>query len=282
MTDSTISTITTSPPRNEIGFPAVGFSAQGFPGLEFPPMGFPANGSLLPNVKTPTTAFHGLAAGLMNFRPSPLALPQSSTLTDSVALALMQQFSTMQQQLFDHTQQLLTVMAQTFSNAHNRQLDLIRDELYRVHEVNRELQELNLKLTLSEQDQKPAAASPVAAPAFADPPVAADAGAAGLAGPASLEAIGTIPAAPAPSSDAAPPAEPVQPAGVVRAQGRKFAKKNRNSGPSASPVQPEAAAGQPGPDMHAWLSGRINELEVERTTRWQKIMQILTPNSGPN
>jgi hypothetical protein len=32
--------------------------------------------------------------------------------------------------------------------------------------------------------------------------------------------------------------------------------------------------------MHAWLCGRINDLEHERTTRWQKILNILSPAGG--
>jgi len=32
--------------------------------------------------------------------------------------------------------------------------------------------------------------------------------------------------------------------------------------------------------MHAWLCGRISDLEHERTTRWQKILNILSPAGG--
>lgn len=261
--DSMISAIKTSPPRTEIGFPA--------------------HGSLLPNVKTPPSPFPGAMANLMEFRPAPLELPQANALTESVALALMQQFSSMQQQLFDHTQQLLSVMAQTFSSAHNRQLDLIRDELFRVHEVNRELQELNLKMTFSEQDPGSAAAPPAIEQAVAPPSAAAPAASVAALSPEAAGPVSAQPmAAPMPSSEEAPAAEPALPAGVTRARGRKFAKKDRAGSDSASPVAPAANAGKPGPDMHAWLSGRINELEEERTSRWQKIMQILAPTSGPN
>ena len=33
-------------------------------------------------------------------------------------------------------------------------------------------------------------------------------------------------------------------------------------------------------DMRAWLTNRINELEQERTSRWQKILQMLTQGRG--
>jgi hypothetical protein len=32
--------------------------------------------------------------------------------------------------------------------------------------------------------------------------------------------------------------------------------------------------------MHAWLSTRINELTTERSSRWQKILQLLTSGKG--
>jgi pSer/pThr/pTyr-binding forkhead associated (FHA) protein len=192
-------------------------------------------------------------------RASGLPLPQISGLNDSVALALMQQFSTMQQQLFDHTQQLLAVMAQTFSAAHTRQLDLIRSELMRVHDVNRELQELNLELTLARQAQPNGAG---AAPSNSAP--------ANLDGAATKETIPEQPifeVAPDAASAAAPQRKPRR---------AKPGRPPRESGPVAE------GGDKAGADMHGWLSGRINELEQERTTRWQKILQLLAPSAGPS
>ncbi|HTI50484.1 MAG TPA: hypothetical protein VL475_06015, partial [Planctomycetaceae bacterium] len=48
---------------------------------------------------------------------------------------------------------------------------------------------------------------------------------------------------------------------------------NRPADPSTS------ASGPPHQDVHAWLSGRISELTQERTSRWQRILQLLT-NGG--
>jgi hypothetical protein len=65
----------------------------------------------------------------------------------------------MQQQMFDHMQQTLAAMAQTMSAAHARKLDLIRDELIRMQEVN------------GESENSLTAAQPVAA--LDSPPLAA-------------------------------------------------------------------------------------------------------------
>jgi hypothetical protein len=44
---------------------------------------------------------------------------------------------------------------------------------------------------------------------------------------------------------------------------------------------PVSSSDTPAPeqDVHAWLSGRINELTQERSSRWQRILQLLT-NGG--
>jgi pSer/pThr/pTyr-binding forkhead associated (FHA) protein len=69
------------------------------------------------------------------FRPATLALPPNHSLPDAVAQSLIQQFSTMQQQMFDHMQQALATMAQTLNAAQARQLESIRDELIRMQPV---------------------------------------------------------------------------------------------------------------------------------------------------
>ncbi|HTI51274.1 MAG TPA: FHA domain-containing protein, partial [Planctomycetaceae bacterium] len=78
--------------------------------------------------------------------PLPAPAPpdvSSIAVNDPTAVTLMQQFAVMQQQMFDHTYQLLAVVTEAFQTAHNRQLQLIREELMRVHELNRELYDLN-------------------------------------------------------------------------------------------------------------------------------------------
>jgi pSer/pThr/pTyr-binding forkhead associated (FHA) protein len=244
-------------------------------------------------------------AELMNFEPKPLALPQGHSLSDSVALAMMQQFSVMQQQLFAHTQQLLQVMAQSFSAAHAQQLALIREELFRVHDVNRELQELNLKLANPPEPQR--AAEGRAAP------------------PRAIEARQTIePAQGVEPSPVLEPPEPFEPPMLTSKPDASDVPGASNTGPNPDSLEgpheaiPFGAAREPAPqpplqgppadhpgpsgsngapqgsegsrhgsdgemsasERHARLCARINALEHERTTRWQKILRILTLGAG--
>src|SRR5262249_43516903 len=68
------------------------------------------------------------ARGLV-FRPAALALPPNHSLPDAVAQSLIEQFSAMQRQMFEHMQQALAAMAQTLTATQARQLESIRDEL---------------------------------------------------------------------------------------------------------------------------------------------------------
>src|SRR5262249_25520450 len=83
------------------------------------------------------------ATSLTGFRPAALVLPRDHALPDAVAQSLIQQFSTMQQQMFHHMQQTLAAMTHTLNAAHARQLDFIRDELIRMQEVSGDLQDLH-------------------------------------------------------------------------------------------------------------------------------------------
>jgi pSer/pThr/pTyr-binding forkhead associated (FHA) protein len=199
--------------------------------------------------------------GLTGFRPTPLALPADHSLSDHVAQSLMQQFSAIQQQLFDHTQQLLAAMAQTFNAAHTRQLDLIRDELFRVHEVNRELQELNDELTERRREQPDADDRPQARPGSRLSPAAAT--------------TDTDPEQPVPSRDRRPLAIPRSGAGRLTAGQPKPPISGPGRGKLRSAVPPAAVADEI--PVEALLSERIGDLEQERSTRWEKILQILNP-----
>jgi pSer/pThr/pTyr-binding forkhead associated (FHA) protein len=203
-------------------------------------------------------------------------------LNEAMAVSLMQQFATMQQQLFDHTHQLMAVMAETFQSAHSRQLQLIRDELMRVHELNRELQDLNRNRVDPE----------VAGPTMATPPMGAKRlshteGKAGRAArpqpaaPTSREPheSNSADSASPPPDDASTPAAAPRPAADRRpaAPAAKTRNAQREEERPAARTSENAAGGQ---EVHAWLSSRITELERERTSRWQRILQLLTQTGG--
>ncbi|HTU93217.1 MAG TPA: hypothetical protein VMF69_24265 [Gemmataceae bacterium] len=54
-------------------------------------------------------------------------------------MPLVSQFSQMQQQMFDHFQQTLLMMAQMFGNLQREQMTLIRQELEQIQELTRQL-----------------------------------------------------------------------------------------------------------------------------------------------
>src|SRR5262245_13595716 len=81
-------------------------------------------------------ALPGDQAGGLIFRPAVLALPPNHSLPDAVAQSLIQQFSTMQRQMFEHMQQALATMAQSLNAAQARQLESIREELIRMQAID--------------------------------------------------------------------------------------------------------------------------------------------------
>lgn len=78
------------------------------------------------------------------------APPPSPEGSEINSAALMSHFQTMQAQMLEHQQQMMAMVVQAFSSAHSRQLDVIREELQRVHDLNRELQELQARREGSE------------------------------------------------------------------------------------------------------------------------------------
>ena len=74
---------------------------------------------------------------------TPVSRPAEGSEVNSAAL--MSHFQTMQAQMLEHQQQMMAMVVQAFSSAHTRQLDVIREELQRVHDLNRELQELQAR-----------------------------------------------------------------------------------------------------------------------------------------
>ncbi|MSR60146.1 MAG: FHA domain-containing protein [Planctomycetaceae bacterium] len=225
-------------------------------------------------------------------------------LSETTAVSLMQQFAVMQQQMFDHTYQVLAVVTEAFQTAHNQQLQLIREELMRVHDLNRELSDLNRRQAAAGGASPTTAGSPEnrSAPPTASEelrrltfpeallpelPISETAQASVLAGSAlrAADATHIAKASIAKGSPVGDLAEgdptPVEPSTSKPRKKQNPDQRAASAKPAASPVPSapaiEATAGQ---DVHAWLSGRISELTEERTTRWQKILQLLT-QGGP-
>jgi hypothetical protein len=162
---------------------------------------------------------------------------------DALLLPLVEQFQSMQQQMFDQFHQTMLMMVQMFCTMHREQMSCIRDELDHVQCLTRELQELQAELR-----QVTATGEPAPRPQSAPPT------------PARLDQRTP---APKPAKPAKTPAtdKPLSPAAT---------------GPAPAEKTPQASGDSPrDANVHAWLRERIAALHAERQGRWQKIMKFV-------
>jgi hypothetical protein len=223
-------------------------------------------GSMMP-MPPPPIPVVASAAGVelvtADVSPSPRLHPE---LADSVLVPLVNQFGMMQQQMFDQFQQAMGMLVQMFTSMHRDQMDVIREELDRLHVLSRELQELKEELARSHGpaggSAAPAPAAPSRPAAVVDPeppPSAAPA----AEGPMPSASAG--PQRPSPPF-VVPPPRPTAPPPPPPAGPR----------PDQRPPDVDATGAVAAPqDAVAWIHRRIAAIQAERETRWQKILKIL-------
>ena len=88
--------------------------------------------------------------------PSDATLPVNlaqSELTESMLVPLVNQFGLMQQQMFDQFQQAMAMMVQMFGTMHRDQMEVIRAELDRLHELTEEFHSLKNELANRTQER---------------------------------------------------------------------------------------------------------------------------------
>jgi pSer/pThr/pTyr-binding forkhead associated (FHA) protein len=224
----------------------------------------------------------------------PVKLEQPE-LTESVLVPLVNQFSLMQQQMFDQFQQAMGMLVEMFSTMHREQMEVIREELDRLHQLSDELQSLKDELANRSHQGASLEAVPEQRPSAAASLDAVTAGAATGTAAAGLVAAPAPAARPAtmavevPSATGSPQSaaahvlshRPLRKAGASPALAE--------SGGLATPVPQQS---QPGRDAQAkaasttgladsdrnavvWLHQRIMTLQKERESRWQKILKLL-------
>jgi pSer/pThr/pTyr-binding forkhead associated (FHA) protein len=76
-----------------------------------------------------------------------------SNITETVLVPLVNQFSLMQQQMFDQFQQAMAMMIQMFGTMHRDQMEVIRAELNRLHELTDEFHALKEELATRTREQ---------------------------------------------------------------------------------------------------------------------------------
>jgi pSer/pThr/pTyr-binding forkhead associated (FHA) protein len=184
----------------------------------------------------------------------PLSLPAglaelegslSGSAGSSLLLAVLHNMQSMQQQMFDHYQQSLIALAEVFARFHGDQMESVRREVEQLRSLTEELHQLQARLAQTGPGRGPAVAGPVSAASPATRPVQP-----ALAGPAG------IPAARVSNGSGSP-------AGVEAG----------DAGKSAAPP-PVDIPGE-GPQLHAWLTRRIDELQQERQSRWSRMVSFV-------
>jgi pSer/pThr/pTyr-binding forkhead associated (FHA) protein len=200
-----------------------------------------------------TPAFGGYLAAPTAWQPSlpqpPALLPLppltglveregnlSETAGSSLILAILANMQNMQQQMFDHYQQSLIAFAEVFARLHGDQMETVRREVEQLRGLTDELHQVRAQLAAVGQGGS--AGSKV----MPVPPL--------LTGPNGIPADNQTGRAEAPRT-----AE---------------AGSRANAAPTPSP---EKLAD--GPQLHAWLNQRIDELQRERQGRWSKILSFV-------
>jgi pSer/pThr/pTyr-binding forkhead associated (FHA) protein len=211
-----------------------------------------------------SSSFPGLISHIETVAPG-AALPvrmSQSDVCESALVPLVNQFNMMQQQMFDQFQQAMGMLLQMFGTMHREQMEVIREELDRLHQLSKELQEL--KDELAKPSRQPVA-------------------------PSGELATGASPVVPPPSpAPVAPGLRPTTVPGVrtpiTPAPGRtpplstpSVAPRPDQSGPEpAFPSTPGIqASAHLDRDAVAWIHQRIMTIQSERETRWQKILRLL-------
>jgi pSer/pThr/pTyr-binding forkhead associated (FHA) protein len=216
----------------------------------------------------------------------------SSDVTESLLVPLVNQFGLMQQQMFDQFQQAMGMMMQMFGTMHREQMETIRAELDRLHDLTEEVHALNKELANRTQERSPTVSSASAiAPrdlvksVTTEPSASAKAKASGASSDpkvAQADATSVIELPSFTSSVAeqqlssgtgvynSPPPSSKLPA--AHTSPGEFQESNLRSQGKTDATNAPVDSEQ---DSIVWLHQRIMILQRERETRWQKILKLL-------
>ncbi len=191
---------------------------------------------LSPEEAGPPVEGAAVPAGALLPRAPALPATASPELQEAILGPVINQFSLMQQQMLEQFHQTMVMMAQVFGNLHRDQLAVIREELTQLHQVTQELQALHVELA-----RRP----PAEGAGQEVPPPTEDGDRAQRGGDAEA-----APSAPAPAPAPQPPPRP-------------------------RPDRPSTRQGEAAETIHALLRQRLEALEAERKSRWDRILRFM-------
>jgi pSer/pThr/pTyr-binding forkhead associated (FHA) protein len=256
--------------------------AAGAPAAGALPRGFAAASDGRNSGSRPT---HGSENRATSTHGSESRAPVEGGISEGFVLSLFGQFAEMHRAMFSQTQQQLALLTQMLASLHQSQQDLIREDVRRVNEINRELQLLQMQLFQQSagrsQYRLTAAGS---SPAESSGSNALLTGGAGTSGPPGASDPG-IPAGADEIVDVAfdfDAAAPQSPNGPLSSDDDSdvvpLDEDDQAQQPTPGSSRPAATSRTPrrGAEHHEWLTQRMHGLERERNSRWQKIMSLLT------
>jgi len=203
--------------------------------------------------------------------PDQAQLPQLANNTaernvsEQFVLSLVNQFGQMQQQLFQQSQQSMMMLVNMFSTLHQNHMDLIRDDLNRLHEVTAELQSVQAQMASSGNESATNVSYTRAAESTETEHVSHE----DVQDAVFSEAV--------PESAKKPQAPQPAPAEEAAASDQSDSENKPVPPPEEEKRQ---RSDRSGVRTHAMLAERLAELENERNSRWQKIMQTIKSVGG--
>jgi pSer/pThr/pTyr-binding forkhead associated (FHA) protein len=232
--------------------------------------------------EAPPDAAQAAEAYMQSLVPSPFG--SHGDFWKGIIAPLFQQFSQMHQQMFEQFQGTLMMVVQMLNAQQREQFDLVREELDRIRDLNKELATLQTELARSRAGDQ-TATGPSAAPA---PETAT---------PGENHAAPPSPAKPAPrkassrrrlledayslqETDLVPEDKPPVPQGAAPPvkQGPS-APEPPAAKPATMPSNAPKSAPKPEPaldEVHQLISERLKVLQEERQSLWQRVMKKLT------
>jgi hypothetical protein len=226
------------------------------------------------------------------------ALVPSNLVNESLVLALADQFAAMQNQMFDQFQQTILMVIQRFGALHEGQMAVIRQESERLRELARELETIKTELAKTSRIGIPSA--PLTHLMVPQAETNRPGGSVGIRGPRLTPAV-SAPVSEE-SSEALKPNASIAGSGAENHPRKRRGRRRRgprsapilqrteataankstmsptpepapDSGPAANGV-PETMP-QPDGDIHRWLYQRMEAIQKEGQTRWQRILSSL-------
>lgn len=202
--------------------------------------------------------------------PPPVQLPQVSgeqspaerNVSEAFVMTLVNQFGQMQQQMYQQSQQSMMMLVNMFSTLHQNHMDLIRDDLNRLHDITAEVQSVQAKM-LSDQSATNVSFTREHPPA-ADPTPVQDA------------VISEAKNKPQQRTQAQGKYKYVTAPGQPAKTGEETSRPDADTPNETESRRPDRS----GVKTHALLSERLAALENERNSRWQKIMQTIKGIGG--